>query len=235
MAISLLAAMSDTRLLGILRDQIAQQLETELVAAPRGIRQTLRAVRYFRPDVLLLDAKSCMDKWCGTAQLAEVHRCSPDTKMILLLDTLTEHSIAWALEQGARGYISTAVFPDVCLRAIRAVSRGEVWIGRKELTCILDELLSRLEHAEKAAQESSGLLSQRELEIADAVRLGLTNKEIARKMGISPTTVKTHLEHIFQKLHLSHRVQLAGILTSHRLPDHPSAAFRARRLLAASV
>jgi DNA-binding NarL/FixJ family response regulator len=89
------------------------------------------------------------------------------------------------------------------------VSRGEVWIGRKELAFVLDDFLSRLEQAENAADHSATALSQRELEIADAVRLGLTNKEIARKMHISPTTVKTHLEHIFHKLNVSHRVQLA--------------------------
>jgi len=235
MAISLLAAMSNTTLLGILRDQVAQQQETELVGAPKGLRQTLRAVRRVRPDVLLLDATSCnrMDKWCRPALLAEVRRSSPDTRIILLLDALTEHSIARALEQGARGYISTAAFSDCCLRAIQAVSRGEVWVGRKELTCILDDLLGRLEQAESAADESAALLSQRELEIADAVRLGLTNKEIARKMCISPTTVKTHLEHIFHKLHLSHRVQLA-ILTPHRVPDNPSATSKTRRVILTS-
>jgi DNA-binding NarL/FixJ family response regulator len=217
--------MSDAKLLRVLRDQVAQQEEVELVGEPKGIRQTLRAMKRARPNVLLLDATSSGKTKKSSSRrdrtlLAEIHRSSPDTKIILLLDTLTEHSIAWAMEQGARGYISAAAFPEGCLRAIRAVSRGEVWIGRKELTSILDDLLNRLGQAETAADESAAVLSRRELEIANAVRLGLTNKEIARKMHISPTTVKTHLEHIFHKLHLSHRVQLATLTSA--LARNPS-------------
>lgn len=208
--ISLVAAMSDGRLLRILREQIAQQEDVKLVGEPEGAKQTLRAVKRTRPDVLMLDATSAngASTWRDPALLATIHRCSPHTRIILLLDPSAEHSIAWAVEQGARGYVSADTFADGCLRAISAVSRGEVWIGRKELTSILVDLLSRLGQTESAAEESSAALSQREAEIADAVKLGLTNKEIARKMRISPMTVKTHLKHIFHKLHVSHRVQL---------------------------
>lgn len=212
--ISLLAAMPDTKLLQGLREQIARQDEVELVGEPRGTLQTLRSVRHVHPDVLLLDATSSSTdgrRHCS-ALLAAIHRADPNTKIILLADTCTGYSIARAMEHGARGCISTSAFADGCLRAVSAVSRGEIWIGRKELASILDDILGRLDRAESTADDSAIALSQRELEIADAVRLGLTNKEIARKMRISPTTVKTHLEHIFHKLHVTHRVQLA-ILT----------------------
>ncbi|HEX3125193.1 MAG TPA: response regulator transcription factor, partial [Rhodanobacteraceae bacterium] len=96
------------------------------------------------------------------------------------------------------------------LRAIRAVSRGEVWVGRKEMASVLDVLLTRLERrTNQSPGKFARLLSERESQIADAVRLGLTNKEIGRRLRISPTTVKTHLENIFHKLHVTHRVQLA--------------------------
>jgi len=234
--ISLLAAMPDIKLLQDLREQIAQQDEVELVGEPKGTRQTLRSVKQSHPNVLLLDTTSSRRGGArrDSALLAAVHRSSPDTKIILLVDACTERSIARALEQGARGCISTDATPDGCMSAIRAVSRGEVWIGRKALASVLDELLRRVEQAESASEKSAAVLSERELEIADAVRLGLTNKEIARKMRISPTTVKTHLVRIFHKLHVSHRVQLA-ILTPHRPPDHSSAKFKTRRKLGANV
>lgn len=114
-----------------------------------------------------------------------------------------------------------SALPQDCLQAIRAVSQGEVWIGRRELAAVLDDLLSQRERTDDAAAESAALLSQRELEIADAVRLGLTNKEIAHKLRISPTTVKTHLEHIFHKLHVSHRVQLAILTPSSAAQTEP--------------
>ena len=60
--------------------------------------------------------------------------------------------------------------------------------------------------------DESEALTKREAQIVEGIRLGLTNKQIGRKLGISPTTVKTHLENIFHKLNVTHRVQLA-ILT----------------------
>jgi DNA-binding NarL/FixJ family response regulator len=116
---------------------------------------------------------------------------------------------ARALQRGARGYISRNAPIAELLHAIRAVSRGEVWIGRKEMASVLDVLLTRLERRTNACGKFAERLSDRESQIADAVRLGLTNKEIGRKLRISPTTVKTHLENIFHKLNVTHRVQLA--------------------------
>ena len=83
---------------------------------------------------------------------------------------------------------------------------------------MLDMLLTRLERRKNASGKFAEVLSERESQIADAVRLGLTNKEIGRKLRISPTTVKTHLENIFHKLNVSHRVQLA-MLSGSRKPS----------------
>jgi DNA-binding NarL/FixJ family response regulator len=77
------------------------------------------------------------------------------------------------------------------------------------MASVLDVLLTRLERRTNVSGKFAERLSERESQIADAVRLGLTNKEIGRKLRISPTTVKTHLENIFHKLNVTHRVQLA--------------------------
>jgi len=84
------------------------------------------------------------------------------------------------------------------------------------MASVLDVLLTRLERRKSASGKFAEALSGRESQIADAVRLGLTNKEIARKLRISPTTVKTHLENIFHKLNVSHRVQLAMLAGSRK-------------------
>lgn len=226
--ISLLAAVPDATFLEDLRGRIGRQAEIVLQGEVRDSAGTLSMVSQVRPDVLLLaNADSSGECCCDLALLAAAHHCSPNTKTILLTDKCTERSMAKALVQGARGCISTAAFPRDGLRAIRAVHRGEVWIGRKELASVLDDLLGRLERAEDAAVlgdrlersedasvQSPGKLSEREVEIVDAVRRGLTNKEIARKLRISPTTVKTHLQNIFHKLHVKHRVQLANLTRS---------------------
>lgn len=70
-------------------------------------------------------------------------------------------------------------------------------------------MLTRLERNEYASAEWQGVLSGRESQVANAVRQGLTNKEIARLLHISDATVKTHIENIFHKLNVTRRVQLA--------------------------
>lgn len=212
--VSLLAAVKDAQFLRGLRDQIAQQEEIDLRGEAHSSLQTLSRVGRIRPDVLLLDAtfsanaRSC----CDSSLLAAVHHDSPATKIILLAEECTQDSVAQVLQRGARGILSVSATPQDCLRAIRAVNAGEIWIGRKVLASVLGELLIQLERADYVSVTSADVLSERELEIADAVRLGMTNKEIARKLRISNTTVKTHLENIFHKLHVTRRVQLA-ILT----------------------
>jgi len=65
--------------------------------------------------------------------------------------------------------------------------------------------------------DESEALTKREAQIVEGIRLGLTNKQIGRKLGISPTTVKTHLEHIFVKLGVSTRVLVASAGTRNEM------------------
>ena len=212
--ISLLAAVKDAKFLRSLRDQLAPQEEIELRGEAHDSLQTLSRVGRVHPDVLLLDAtfSNRARRCCDSPLLTAVHHDSPATKIILLAGEYTEREVARALQKGARGILSLGATPQDCLRAIRAVNQGEIWVGRRELASVLDDLLTQLERADYVSVKSKEVLSERELEIADAVRLGMTNKEIARKLRISRTTVKTHLENIFHKLHVTRRVQLA-ILT----------------------
>jgi DNA-binding NarL/FixJ family response regulator len=208
--ILLVAVVADERFLRELGSEVERLDDMHLLAELRDTPRMLHVVESLHPDVLLLDealadaVDSCRDSVVG-----EVHRVSPVTRTLLVNDGGSEGCGARALQRGARGCISSKAPAVELLHAIRAVSRGEVWIGRKEVASLLDVLLTRIERANEDSGKFSKLLSERELQIADAVRLGLTNKEIARELCISPTTVKTHLENIFHKLNVTHRVQLA--------------------------
>jgi DNA-binding NarL/FixJ family response regulator len=221
--ISLVAALSNAKFREALRNQIAQQGEIQLVGDAEHARQILHAVSHAQPDVLLLEAALCnaTGACAESPLLAAIHHDSPGTKVLLLGDHCgqgTEPWLAHALRDGARGCIDASVAAEDCLRAIHAVNDGEVWIGRRELASVIDDLLKQLERADDTSARLTAALSQRELEIAEAVTVGLSNKEIARKLKISPTTVKSHLENIFQKLHVSHRVQLAILARSPASP-----------------
>lgn len=120
------------------------------------------------------------------------------------------------LEAGAVGYISALSVPEVLRQVVNVVRNGGLWVG--------PELLARLRKAlaappkATAASDKLTLLSQREREVALAVAAGASNKEIARRMGITERTVKAHLTTIFGRLNVRDRLQLS-ILVNGESPN----------------
>jgi len=94
------------------------------------------------------------------------------------------------------------------VRAIRAVHGGDIWVGRRVLAHLLENLQAQIQAAHESAADPVPGLTSRETQVVVKIQLGMTNKEVARQLGISETTVKTHLQHIFHKLHISRRVEL---------------------------
>jgi DNA-binding NarL/FixJ family response regulator len=201
--ILLVAAVADGDFLRSLHSEVARQDDMHIVGALHDRERMLRTVDNLHPDVLLLD-----DALADPYVLGAIREASPATRTILVADRCSQGCGARALQRGARGCINSGLPISECLRVIRAVNRGEIWVGRKELATVLDGLLTA---SMPIPSDAAGLsrLSLRESQIVEAIRLGLTNKEIARKLKISDTTVKTHLERIFHKLKVSRRVQVA--------------------------
>lgn len=111
------------------------------------------------------------------------------------------------LEAGAVGYITALSAPEMLRQVVSVVENGGLWVG--------PELLQRLRRALAAqpvampAEETLAPLSKREKEVAWAVAAGASNKEIARRMGITERTVKAHLSTIFERLQVRDRLQLS--------------------------
>jgi DNA-binding NarL/FixJ family response regulator len=95
------------------------------------------------------------------------------------------------------------------IRAIQVVHQGELWASRRALADVLRQL--RVPMGALGAEESEPALSKREREIVEWMRKGMTNKEIARALGISDMTVKTHAHNIFHKLEVSGRRLLGTV------------------------
>jgi DNA-binding NarL/FixJ family response regulator len=117
-------------------------------------------------------------------------------------------------EQGARGFCHTTISDELLIKALKAVEEGELWIGRKLTGYLMSKLV--LDMARKSGAASGQSLNDyeltpRESEVMGCVAKGHCDKVIARDLGISPNTVKNHLSHIFAKLQISDRFQLALI------------------------
>lgn len=183
---------------------------------PRGLQ---RLVASQRPTVIVLDAA-----WVptGSMLLGDLLARPAPPRILLHAPSLDRPNVLAAVTQGIHGCLSRDAHPDIWCQAIRAVDRGEPWIPRdlmaQALTCMRQWL-----PAPWHASTPMGQLTRRQHEIVRWVAQGLSNKEIGRHMGISPTTVKTHLHNIFERAGINGRQQLAVRALSSRA-DAPSAS-----------
>src|SRR3569833_2610890 len=97
---------------------------------------------------------------------------------------------------------------QMLVRCVRAVHAGNKWIEKVLATRALDQLLARQTGERHLAQR----LTPREIEVARLIAQGLSNKAVAAKLAITEGTVKLHLHHVYEKLHLDGRMALAHYL-----------------------
>ena len=187
--------------------QLCGELHVLLLPRVRNESDALALVRERHPDVVLLDFGAFAEN--ALALIDKVAVESPATKSLLFWNAWTEQSIVRALRSGGDGCVNIDGPCSEIIDAIDAVQRGEIWVSRRTLSAAFRQLLSTTRRSD--AGEFHGRLSLREREIVDWMRHGMSNKQIARELGISDMTVKTHVHNIFHKLEISGRIQLMGM------------------------
>jgi DNA-binding NarL/FixJ family response regulator len=186
----------------LLRELLALRLSNEpaleLVACVDGGPELREVVERRKPAVLLLDEElhgDASDRFIRRLRVA-----APEVRVLLISARPTEEGLTRTLRAGGAGVVPTQGDYAMLVRAIRAVSRGEVWANRRFISRALEGSL-----ASEHVGSPDAVLSAREREIVDAVGRGLRNKEIARRLGISEKTAKNHLSNIFRKLKVDNR------------------------------
>ncbi len=137
----------------------------------------------------------------------QLRSLSPRTKAVVLLDSQEEELIINAFRLGARGVFSRESSLEMFCKCIHRVHSGEIWADNRGVLLAVDALASTpLTRAGDAA--ALKLLSRRESEVVQCVVQGMTNREIAQRLGLSQHTVKNYLFRVFDKLGVSSRVEL---------------------------
>ncbi len=187
----------------------AELADIRLVAQVAGYVQLPALLDVLQADILVLDADPPEVERNG--QLASFHRSAPGTAILLATSTLTDERVSNALLQGVSGFVPKHCDRREYAEAMRAVQRGEIWLGREKLAHALTSLIDavNLSARPRAPAGASEKLSPREEEIVGLISRGCTNKEIAKALGLSDKTVKAHLSHVFAKLGVTRRAQLA--------------------------
>lgn len=147
------------------------------------------------PDVVLMDLR--MPGIDGDEATARILAEQPSIRVLVLTTYESDDSILTAIEAGASGYLLKAAPQEELLAGIRSVARGEVALAPR----IAALLVNRVQRPVAPS------LSPRELEILRLVAQGLSNPAIAKQLFLSPSTVKTHLLHAFEKLEVSDRTR----------------------------
>ncbi len=182
------------------------EAEFEVVGTAGDGVDALRLVGETHPDVVLMDLS--MPGMDGVDATRAIVASGSAAKVVVLTSFSDRERILAALDAGAVGYLLKDAEPDDLLRGVRAAARGD-WP--------LDPRAARLLLGGRAERRSGPKLSDREREVLGLVAGGLTNKVIARRLGITERTVKAHLTRIFERLEVSDRTQAALWAKEHGL------------------
>lgn len=177
--------------------------DIEVVTRCSDGEEALSAVRRARPDILVLDVR--MPRRSGMEVLREIHREQISTRVVLLTAEISDEEVLEAVRLGVGGIVLKETAPRQLLQAVRLVAEGGELIDDTAVRRALDKMLRR----EAGVADATRVLTPRELELVKMVGVGLRNKQIAEKLGISEATVKIHLHSVYQKLGISGRVELS--------------------------
>jgi DNA-binding NarL/FixJ family response regulator len=184
--------------------------DIEVVGEASDGTEAISLVDTQRPDIVLLDIR--MPEMDGLEAARRIRDRFPEVGVIMLTAYDDRQFVVEAVRSGARGYVLKARDADHLIQTVRLVAGGNMVID-PQLVVALAEELSQAKERDRRAET----LTAREVEVLQLLAFGHTNRDIAEKLFISPDTVKTHLEHIFEKLGASDRTAAVAEALRRRL------------------
>jgi DNA-binding NarL/FixJ family response regulator len=193
----------------------------QLVATASDGEEAVALATEHHPDVVLMDLR--MPRLDGIEATRRLRECQPDVRVIALTTFADDESVLSALRAGARGYLTKDASGEDIRSAIRLVAAGEAALDPAVQHHVVAAVAGGISGATPAGSSPPlpDDLTPREAEVLALIAEGLTNAEIAERLVVSPTTVKSHINHLFGKAGLRDRAQAVNYAYRHGLATPP--------------
>jgi len=185
---------------------LAGSREYQVVAEAGTGREGMEHAKRRRPDIVLLDISLPDNN--GLKLIAEIRKVSPKTRILIVsMHTKTDY-VAEALRAGASGYLGKESASDKLLQALNTIGADQLFLDTSISRDLIYSLLKYPEKMSKLSDEAYSRLTSREQEVLRYVTEGLSTKDIAATLRISPKTVENHRVNLMSKLGIHSAVEL---------------------------
>lgn len=183
-----------------------------VIAEAESGSEAVSLARDLRPDLILMDIN--MPGFDGLQATGQIKQELPSVRVVILSVSDDPADLFEAIRSGAQGYLVKSIEPNDWIHYLHGILDDQAPISNKMAERLIAEF-SKRSMAQRADEGTvSSLLTARESEILELVRLGATNRQVSQQLYISENTVKNHLKHIMAKLQMKNRVQLATYVAS---------------------
>ncbi len=189
-----------------LQTVLASAEGVEVVGSCADADGALQACAEKRPDLVITEVS--LPGSGGVELCRAVRRDYPQTEVLVLTADDRDETVFEAIRAGASGYVLKDISPENLVRAVQAVLRGETMVHLRLNRRVVERLSRMMQGSQPSG--SDDVLSEREVQILVEVAKGATNKEIARKLFVAESTVKTRLRNIFRKISVRDRAEAAA-------------------------
>jgi DNA-binding NarL/FixJ family response regulator len=179
------------------------EIVAEAATAEAAFDEALRT----RPDLILLDVD--MPGMSGLQLIRELRPRLPDTKIVMLSVSGEDRNVLEAMRHGAAGYLTKDLGPEALQRTVRGLRNGDLPMSRSMAARALRLFIEGGPGATGGEGSPLSILSSRELEVLAHLTEGLTDREIADALVISPRTVESHVSNVLRKLGVRNRAEAA--------------------------
>jgi DNA-binding NarL/FixJ family response regulator len=206
----------------LLADALRNDRGLQVVAAASNSEELLAAVTRVPIDVVVISHNLDNEPGHGTEVLREMRALRPQIKGVILLESSKPQEVLECFRAGARGIFSKQERLESLCKCIRSVHEGQIWARSVDLDHAL-EALANSPLVRATNHKGIELLSVRERQVIQHVAGGMSNREIAHALHLSPHTVKNYLFRIFDKLGVSSRTELLYLTMNNSSATHRGA------------